>query len=601
MASGRFFEGASHMQLHGGQSFANANTIINKYYNYPAARAEPEPGLSSCRREDDQWLILRGGQRLRRIDMGDLLILREVSSEMLCVSVKLKSTNPFRNRMRGVVKIRKRIQSARIIPGFGDQRFSVVSLEPEDDGDVEKIWTVLEPIYEIALSRRRVWLTQLFGVGRSMVPTLIYHDEVVGGDTIFNQYNNKIVPVVFFYLAYRLVHSFIEVHDDGTLQKLSIPLSIESCDWTFNLRTLSFQYDLITMAPSDEDDPQVAYRDRLLPPPRDCNPPLDSVEIIRSLPNFLQIVSSGGDHCIRTKSFHYHDILTFGTVVDPTKPGVLAYFPSISTPVWSCEPCRYGTPDITPKCSKSVRSLVDLTFVKANDKWDMNIRFSLRLPPEDCRRLRNAYLVQSFPFFQDHVIDDLDDLVFFDELGLKLTGTFMFDPSSCDPPIYLHVPPLSTEWIDNMHCLRWPLKNRLFYWSFDRRGRMEIAQEEWARYRIPNLKVKTCLGSTWVEPEYEAVQEYLRCNNYDLGGQQFANDHGYPILVKGDPHIRRKSNFEARYLYHGYRGRRKMNMPIEGSSGKEGKSKQTAHKPNLQIDLEADPAGQAAIVEIPDR
>ncbi|KAG7098324.1 hypothetical protein E1B28_000285 [Marasmius oreades] len=151
MSSGpRFFECAHRMNFAGGQSFTNANNIVNNY-NYPA---KAEPGSSRSRRDDDQWLALRGGQRLRRIDMCDINMLREVSSKELCVSVGSKSTNPFRNRMRGVVKIRKTIQSAETVPGFGGQRFSVVSLEPEDDRDVEKIWTLLEQYYEVALSRR---------------------------------------------------------------------------------------------------------------------------------------------------------------------------------------------------------------------------------------------------------------------------------------------------------------------------------------------------------------------------------------------------------------------------------------------------------------
>ncbi|KAG7086821.1 hypothetical protein E1B28_002742 [Marasmius oreades] len=165
----------------------------------------------------------------------------------------------------------------------------------------------------------------------------------------------------------------------------------------------------------------------------------------------------------------------------------------------------------------------------------MTVRFSLRLPPEDYQQLRTGYLVQSLSLYKDVV--DFDDMVFFDELGFQLAGTFASAPSSCDPPRYLHVPPLSPEWIDNMPCLHWPLKDRLFYWSFDRSGRMEIAEQDWEKYDIPNLKVVTYVGSIWYKEDCGSVQEYLQHNKYDLGGQQFANGHGYPILIKGDPHM----------------------------------------------------------------
>ncbi|KAG7091493.1 hypothetical protein E1B28_010524 [Marasmius oreades] len=522
MSSGHFFEGSSKIHFSGNPLFTNAKKVTINNYSAPA-RTAPELGILSTRRDDDQWLTLRGsGQRLRRIDMCDVLILREVSSETHRLSVKLKPTNPFRNRVKSFVKIRKRRQSAEIVPGFGDRRFTVVSLEPEDNGDVERIQRVLEPLYEIGLSQRRVCLTQLFGVGRSMTPTPIYHDEVIDGWTFMEQYWKT--PIVGTYLVYRFVNSFFDVLDDGMLQKLSIPVET---GWTFNLRTRSFQYDVITAALSDEDEEP--YMHRLPPLPHKCNPLLDSNEIVRAVPDLLQLVSSFAD--LTSWNPRHHNILTFGTVIDRRKPGILAYFPSIPSPVWSCRFPTIGTPDISAKYSKSVPSLVDLTFAKNHNKWNLHVHFSLRLP-EDSRRFRTAFLTHSLT----HRPRVPGDLVFIDELCFFLNGTFTSDPSSCNPPKYLHVPPLSPKWIDNMPCLRWPPNARIFYWSFDRRGRMEIPEEDWEKYEIPNLEVQTFVGSTWHNDKYQAVAEYFHLTKYDLGGQQFADDHGYPILVQGDPH-----------------------------------------------------------------
>ncbi|KAG7091501.1 hypothetical protein E1B28_010531 [Marasmius oreades] len=574
-----FFEGASHMQFFGGQSFTNANKIINNN-NYPAC-TELESESSSSRRDDDKWLTLRDGQRLRRIDMCDILILRELSSEMHRVSFELKSTNPFRNRMGGVgvVKFKKRVQGAEIVE-FGHRRFSIVSLEFEDDGDVEKIQRVLERVYETALSRHRVWFTQLFGVARSTITTLIYHDEIVDAETVIRRYSET--PIVLTYLNYRYWNSVFDVQGDGTLQKLSILIST---GWMFNLRTRSFQYDILTSGTSEEGKDE-DYFDR--PPPllRDCNPLLDSKEIIRALPDFLEMVSSfGGDH--PGGFFVHHDVLTFGTVIDLTRPGILAYFPSISSPVWSCQP-SVGTSGIVAKYSKSVPSLVDLTFVKDKDKCKMVVRFSLRLPLQE--QLWTAYLVQSFPFYSSSGVSS--DLVFIDDLGFELRGACTSDPSSCDPPKYLHVPPLFPELINDMPCLHWPPDARLFYWSFDHSGRTEIAEEDWEKYGIPKLKVVPYFGSIWFKEEYEAAQEYLYLNKYDLHGRQFANDHGYPTLVVGDPHIQAKPNMHT-----------EKNM-YKSILRKKGKGKQSnVHEPNSQIDVQVGRIGEArvrAIVEISD-
>ncbi|KAG7091564.1 hypothetical protein E1B28_010590 [Marasmius oreades] len=589
MSSGRFFENASYIKLHGGQSFANANNIINNYNCPTRAELEPASGSSSCRRDDGQWLTLkRGGQRLRWIDMCDMLTLREVSSETLCVSVKLKSTNPFRNRVKNVVKIQKRIQSAEFFPGFGDRRFTVVSLEPENsEGDLEKIQRVLEPLYEAALSRHRVGVTQLFGVGRSTIPTLIYHDEVVNVNTLIRQYSNSLI--VRLYLAYRLLHSIYDVLDDEAPKPIS--LSNEMREWTFNLRTGSFQYDVITRTLSGEDSLVVRYFDQLLPFPRDCNPPLDSNEIIRAFPDILHIVSSFGGR-IKAAKCICHDLVIFGIVIDCTTRRILGYFPSVSSPVWSCKH-SVGIPNIVANYSNSVPSLVDLAFMKENNIWQMDLRFSLSLPPEDRQQLRTAYLVQSFPFYNNH--KDSRHLVCIDEFRVYLTATFTCDLSTCDPPKYLHVPPLSPVWINNMPCVYDPLNTQFFYWSFDRSGKTAIPKDDWAKYGIPELKVHTDIGSCWSERPYTAVQEYLRSKNYDFqSGQRFANDHGYPILVKGNPHIRAEKHLKSKLQ------KTATLFPDPNSSGKKGKGKEKARGPNSQVDTQAGRVGQPSIVEIPD-
>ncbi|KAG7091527.1 hypothetical protein E1B28_010556 [Marasmius oreades] len=596
MSSSRFFEDSSNIHFSGNPFFTHANTVtINNFYNRSASM-ECELGSSYSRRDDHQWLTLRGGRlRIRLIDMSDINILQEISSETLRVLVKLKSTNPFRSRMGSVIKLHRRVESAEIVPGFGGRRFTVVSLEPENDADIEKIQTVLQPLLEVALSRRRVWLTQLFGVGRSIIPTLVYHDEFVNVEAIIEQYEET--PIVYIYLLCQLSHSVFCIYDDGTLQKFLTLLSDDPSYWRFNLRTHSFQYDAVSKALSDEDPPRSF--DRVFPLPRNCNPPLDSNEIVRALPDYLQMVSvfRKKTYIDRRAGFLRAGLITFGTLVNLTKPGILAYFPSISSPVWSCKFSILGTPDIIPVYSASVPSLLDLNFTKTrnNGIWEMDVRFSLELLPEDRQRLRTAYLVQSFPFYNKY--DVSSDLVFIDELGFELTGTFKSDPSSCNFPKYLHVPPISPAWINNMPCLRWPINTPLFYWSFDRNGKMKISEREWKRYGIPDLIVEPYIMSSWEKLVCHSVWEYLSLKKYDFrSGRQFARDHGYPILVEGDPMM---SPEAASCIVP-----RVKNLSWElgaerfGSNFTTRKEKGKAREMDPRVDVQAARAGQAPVVEI---
>ncbi|KAF9258366.1 hypothetical protein L218DRAFT_964534 [Marasmius fiardii PR-910] len=127
--------------------------------------------------------------------------------------------------------------------------------------------------------------------------------------------------------------------------------------------------------------------------------------------------------------------------------------------------------------------------------------------------------------------------VFTDEIRFHLRGTFVSDRTTSHSPVYLHVPPLSPEWINSMPCLRCPSISTLFYWSSDPLGLIKIPETDWEAYGIPNLRVDTYLACSWLSSSYFAVWDYLRLKNYDLDGEQFATQHGYSHLIKGDPHV----------------------------------------------------------------
>ncbi|KAF9262520.1 hypothetical protein L218DRAFT_386372 [Marasmius fiardii PR-910] len=210
--------------------------------------------------------------------------------------------------------------------------------------------------------------------------------------------------------------------------------------------------------------------------------------------------------------------------------------------------------------------------------------------------------------FNVHIIP-----VFVDEVRFVLVGTFTSDPLESHPPTYLHVPPLSTEQINGMHCFRWTPTDQLFYWSLDPSGLTKISEREWELYGIPNLKLFTSIGSSWVGVSYWAIWDYFQLeqvrDRYDI--KQFAIRHGYPLLVEGDPHAPAKncpttdildvaipkspkSRIRRAASWFG-----KNVLKREGLAESKAKGKGKARELNLQAGTST-LVGQASIVEISD-
>ncbi|KAG7094486.1 hypothetical protein E1B28_008084 [Marasmius oreades] len=102
-ATSSFFQDSHHMNFSGGNSFTNARTVVN--HNYPAL-LQPEYGGSSDKecsttRDKENLFNLAEEHGFRLIRMGDIIVEKEVSSDVLNISVKcpagrvLKKTNPF--------------------------------------------------------------------------------------------------------------------------------------------------------------------------------------------------------------------------------------------------------------------------------------------------------------------------------------------------------------------------------------------------------------------------------------------------------------------------------------------------------------------------
>ncbi|KAL0057764.1 hypothetical protein AAF712_015581, partial [Marasmius tenuissimus] len=123
---------------------------------------------------------------------------------------------------------------------------------------------------------------------------------------------------------------------------------------------------------------------------------------------------------------------------------------------------------------------------------------------------------------------------YIDHIGFNLKGTFSNIPT---PPAYLFVPRLHTRLINSQYCVCHPLPQTLFYWAHDLQGRNVIAEEDWKKCGIPELRVKEWIGTFWDNEDWMFIREYLYSRNYDMDGRQYARDHEYPELIFTNPHV----------------------------------------------------------------
>ncbi|KAG7085321.1 hypothetical protein E1B28_013861 [Marasmius oreades] len=556
-----FFQESHHINFSGNQSFTNARTIVNNFHPiYPAVpHTDSDSDLSDKERttlstlgDEEKRLNLAKKHGFRSIKIGDIIVEREVSSNVLEVSVKrptgsvLKTTNPFQNRVNSQVttsvKIRRRVQDARIIK-FKDQTFTVVTFEPEDGTDDDGVEGVWKRVYEASSSQRREILPQLFGVGRSPTPMLIYHDASLGGQTVKAQFMAK-APIVWSYLWYKLTCSEYAMTADGDMRRLLKDVTtINAEEWVFNFRTGSWQYDLTSFIaqcdPSFNLGNHMILPDVLLINQLRGNLPLESKMIVDGLQqDFLRLIASiGAMRPVGDKDFSYHTLLTFGAVIDPEKPGILAHLPSISSPQWYHRLSEHGL-KAKVRISQSVPGRVDLKFEKGVNM--VQLELGLEIPPDKREQSRIAYIIQSLGLCKKfgRARDTWKNLVFVHEFLFILTGTVTSEFIHRTAGAYLFMTPVFSilERINGMPCIQWPLRAPLYHWSSDPEGKILVPKEDWERVGIPELELQVYVGSFWDTDEYAAMQEYLTIQGYDYYGDQLARAQGYQSMNRWDPH-----------------------------------------------------------------
>ncbi|KAJ8095614.1 hypothetical protein PM082_023020 [Marasmius tenuissimus] len=525
MSGNSLFPNSRHMRIGDSATFqvAGRDQILNIYN---------ETGRES------QWVTL-SGNTYRRIPMGDIIVRKDVSSEVLDATLAPRSRTSISGTgelsQSKAMKIKKTVQHVEVLGLPGG--FTSVTLEPVEEGRAEDFKAMVDRVCREISSRRSPIFTQLAGLGWSERPTFIIHEELANGYEFTHQLAVWESYILHYYLWYTTIHrsSHWALRADATL---TIPVSSEWRLWTFNPRTHAWQYDIasVSISPPNKDISLDPIHYSPIPLRQDTHPQLDTDEIIacfeEQFGDFLHLVASSGDirHVEDPSGFARHGYLTFGTVVDCNKPGILAHFPSTPSLKWSC----YSVSgDVGASYSTTVPSRIDLSF-KNTDSNRALLHFSLHTISH---QYRTAYLSQSVPFLRDH--DNIhNDLMFIHDVRFSLVGTFHHWQvlAKSTTPAYLFVPPILAGAVNDVCCIRYPLPNPFFYWCSDPNGHNIIREEDWEAYGIPRLETFTWFGSAWYLLEYKLVQDHLQKNNYPLDGRQYAQNHGYPKLVYGDPH-----------------------------------------------------------------
>ncbi|KAK1235218.1 hypothetical protein PQX77_001566 [Marasmius sp. AFHP31] len=411
-------------------------------------------------------------------------------------------------------------------------KFTATSFEPVEEKNREKFKEIAKIVLEAAMCGRSALLKQIFAVAESEnAMTTIACDELANGFVFSSQYRGKDMTVLY-YLDYTLTIAIESLRTDGTLR---FPVTTRWRDWSFNVRNQTWQYNPASLCLDPPEEQHLIPHFYPTPPLRQQTlRHLDTAEIValveKSLGDVLFLIAGVGQGWITDLSYYArHGLLTLGTIVDRWKPEILAHLPaSTPSPKWFC---NSRNPDIKVNLSSSGR--VDLSFQKTGDvKVDLD--FSWCIPEKDSNQLKCAFLCQSIHFGND--CDDVTDIVFIDMVGFRLQGTFPNNPTNCSTPAYLFVHPLPTEFTNNLHCVRYPWPEKLFYWSHNPQGRNTIAEEDWEGFGIPKLSVREWVGSFWRKEHYAVVREHLRSRSCSLDGKQYAREHRHPEMILADPH-----------------------------------------------------------------
>ncbi|KAJ8075346.1 hypothetical protein PM082_019684 [Marasmius tenuissimus] len=510
-----FFAGASNTKIGPGSSFQNVEGDVHHHYD-------------ATYQEEEENRVMPRQKRYREVFEGDVLVGKQTWSQETEVVIRerepLTDSVSFRDSGETRIAVVKRFHTATLYPH--NYMVTVMTFEPKEKRDRETTRLLWEELYKALSAHRTRQVVQMLGLMTAEMPTFILHEELVNGDEFAYRYIHT-QRLVFDYLFYTSEVAISTLRADKSLR---IPVSSWWADWTFNLKTRTWHYDASTSIDQLDEDYFSSYAPT--PLPEGPLPQLDAELITTYFENafgdFVYLIASLRRRTrLDLSDYAQYGRLTFGAVVNHWEREILAHFPSSPRPEWCFENRSHN---IDVGYSEKVPSRVDFQFHDTHNTR-LNLYFSLRLPLEDQSRLRAAYLCQSDK-------DSNLSTYLIDEVGFSIAGNFLRGIKPCPAPAYLFVPLLHVKYIDGMYYIPHPLPDPLFYWSWDPKGKTVISEKDWEQHGIPELEVETCAGTFWDPDEYELVENHLRKKHYEVDGKQYAQDHGYPELIWGDPHAR---------------------------------------------------------------
>ncbi|KAJ8076113.1 hypothetical protein PM082_022098 [Marasmius tenuissimus] len=515
--SSRFFHRATNTRFGNNTVLQHVGGDVNhNYFNYS----------SSCEKEEDQ--IMPRQNDFREFFKGDINLQELTWSEETeaIIRVPPRDNRPYQRDVETKVKVIKKFHTATIFQ-HGDQKFTVVTFEPKDKRNKEIIRLLWQAYYKAYAGYKSPRLIQMLGLIKSEIPTFILHEELANGLELHDRYLGN--SIVSNYLGYTQGSAIERLRVDNTLP---IEISISRMHWNLNLRTRSWQYDASTSRPLGG---AVNYTITSLQLPGP-NFELNAKEIItcfeQTFGDCLYLHALSGVTWADLSSYVQNSLLTFGTVVNYWGGGTFAHLSSIPSPKWSFEDYSHGM-----KASYSTKgpSRVDWLLHGAHSAR-LRIHFSLCFTPHERIRLSMAYLCQSHLIAASNGISPCPETVLIDRVNFSLNGDFLYDPTIGPTPAYLFVPRFWVNSINGMFCTYLPPPEALFYWASDPNGSNVIPEKDWERYKIPRLKVRPYVGSSWATTDHDFVRHHLHRKGYEEDGARYARDHGYPELILGDPH-----------------------------------------------------------------
>ncbi|KAK1218772.1 hypothetical protein PQX77_018529 [Marasmius sp. AFHP31] len=545
--------------------FANAQgTIIGSHADFRTVYGNAiTNNYPQCTHGQGQVIELNG-RSFRRILDSDLNLQRHMSSEVIPVSItpggEVSTSRTPQSIGCRITRVKKTVHTTKVAGIEGT--FTATTFELVDKNDVESFTSVstdflstlrhrpdlkqvLDCVQKAATSLRSPFLHQLFAFSGPNLSTMIAHNELINGNDYGLQFRRQKKWIVYYYLSHTCVCLAFELYVTANSEHLQLmatnslredeavvfPVVNRWRNWSLDLKTLSWHYDPASVAidPPGERD-LVPYLNNFPPLHQGTVQQLDTDEIVTCVEKSLSdvlclVVSTGGGWIGNLSGYAKHGLLTFGSIVDDNKAGILAHLPSTPPLEWIC---RSEHPDVKASFSSSVPWRLDFWFRKPGN-FQVTLNISWHVPGKDGIQLHNAYLCQSLPLLSN--CNDVERVVYIDQVGFRLKATFHHNPTTSPTQAYLFVPPLPVEIINNMKCVRYPFPRPLFYWSHDPQGEQVIAEEKWEEFGIPKLEMKAMVGNYWDSWAYPFVQEHLTLKNCDLDGRQYAQDHGYPELI----------------------------------------------------------------------